>query len=77
MSCARWLRCAHSVAHMACARADRSGNVVLVGYARASKIDQNLALQRDALTGAGCEELFAEHMSGAVADRLQLAEALK
>lgn len=50
---------------------------MLVGYARVSKIDQNPALQRDALTGAGCEEVFTEHMSGAVADRPQLAEALK
>lgn len=48
-----------------------------VGYARVSKIDQNPALQRDALTGAGCGEIFIEHMSGAVADRAQLAEALK
>ncbi|TXM91403.1 hypothetical protein FV223_15335 [Methylobacterium sp. WL116] len=37
---------------------------MLIGYARASILDQNLDLQRDALKGAGCGELFEEKKSG-------------
>ncbi len=37
---------------------------MLVGYARVSTLDQNLDLQRDALTKAGCERLFEEKKSG-------------
>ncbi len=33
---------------------------MLVGYARVSTLDQNLDLQRDALTKAGCERLFVQ-----------------
>ena len=50
---------------------------MLIGYARVSTVDQNLALQRDALTEAGCANIFTEQMSGAVADRPELREALK
>ena len=50
---------------------------MLIGYARVSTVDQNLALQRDALTGAGCEKIFTEQMSGAVADRPALHDALE
>jgi DNA invertase Pin-like site-specific DNA recombinase len=49
---------------------------LLIGYARVSTLDQNLALQQDALTGAGCEKIFTEQMSGAVANRPILHEAL-
>jgi DNA invertase Pin-like site-specific DNA recombinase len=49
---------------------------LLIGYARVSTLDQNLALQQDALTSAGCEGIFTEQMSGAVADRPILHEAL-
>jgi DNA invertase Pin-like site-specific DNA recombinase len=48
----------------------------LIGYARVSTLDQNLALQQDALTSAGCEKIFTEQMSGAVANRPVLHEAL-
>lgn len=47
-----------------------------IGYARISTDDQNLDLQKDALTAAGCERLFTDVMSGAKADRPGLKEAL-
>src|SRR5271165_1893777 len=50
---------------------------VLIGYARVSTLDQNLALQRDALTEAGCTKLFIEQVSGAVSDRAALRDALE
>ncbi len=49
---------------------------MLIGYARVSTVDQNLALQRDLLTEAGCTKIFTEEMSGAVADRPALHDAL-
>ena len=39
-------------------------------------LDQNLALQEDALKEAGCEKIFIEQMSGAVRDRPALRETL-
>lgn len=50
---------------------------MLVGYARVSSTDQDLTVQHDALTGAGCEKMFGEKMSGRRADdRQALSEAL-
>lgn len=58
-------------------KTDRSGPpVALIGYARVSTGDQKLALQHDALNGAGCERTFDDHASGAKTDRPGLAEAL-
>ncbi len=41
---------------------------MLVGYARVSTIDQTLALQQDALTEAGCQQLFTDTASGSRTD---------
>lgn len=45
---------------------------MLVGYARVSTNDQNLDLQIDALTKAGCERIFAEKITGASSERPEL-----
>jgi DNA invertase Pin-like site-specific DNA recombinase len=49
---------------------------MLVGYARVSTSDQNLALQTDALIKAGCERVFDEVASGAKDNRDGLTAAL-
>ena len=49
---------------------------MLIGYARVSTVDQDLALQRDALRQAGCERIFEEAASGAKENRPELAKAL-
>ena len=41
---------------------------MLIGYARVSTTDQSLDLQRNALTHAGVDKMFAEHRSGRSAD---------
>ena len=50
---------------------------MLIGYARISTDDQNLALQHDALTAAGCEKVYEDRISGARAERPGLALALE
>ncbi len=50
---------------------------MLIGYARVSTDDQNLALQQDALNQAGCEQVFKDKLGGAKAERPGLREALK
>lgn len=49
---------------------------MLIGYARVSTDEQELALQRDALEAAGCERTFTDQMTGTRADRPGLKEAL-
>jgi hypothetical protein len=68
-------------AKVARARSSDAGHIMskpmLIGYARVSTVDQNLALQRDALTEAGCQKIFTEQMSGAVTDLPALHDALE
>ena len=40
-----------------------------IGYARVSTLDQNLDLQRDALTAAGCQKVIVDQLSGATSTR--------
>ena len=49
---------------------------MLIGYARVSTLDQDTALQTDALRAAGCERIFEEKASGAKEDRPELTRAL-
>jgi DNA invertase Pin-like site-specific DNA recombinase len=46
------------------------------GYARVSTEDQDLALQRAALRGAGCRKILEEKVSGAKRDRPELSRLL-
>ncbi len=51
---------------------------MLIGYARVSKNEQNLDLQRDALIKAGCseEDIFTDKITGTKAQRIGLEQAL-
>ncbi len=50
---------------------------MLIGYARVSTRDQNLALQRDALEAAGCDQIFEDHgISGAHTKRPAYIKAM-
>jgi DNA invertase Pin-like site-specific DNA recombinase len=49
---------------------------MLIGYARVSTDDQNLDLQKDALTRAGCERILEDQQSGSKAERPGLQTAL-
>ncbi|MHC5763366.1 recombinase family protein [Nostoc sp.] len=50
---------------------------MLIGYARVSTHDQDLSLQRDALTKAGCEKIYEDTVSGRRADRPGLQKAME
>lgn len=50
----------------------------LVGYARVSSTDQDLTVQEEQLTAAGCEKIFAEKISGSsTQDRERLEACLE
>jgi DNA invertase Pin-like site-specific DNA recombinase len=49
----------------------------LIGGARVSTADQNPAFQLDALETAGCDRVFTDRASGAVAERPALARAVE
>jgi DNA invertase Pin-like site-specific DNA recombinase len=52
-------------------------DVAVFGYARVSTDGQTLASQQAELTAAGCAKVFAEKVSGARTDRVELAKVLK
>ena len=49
---------------------------MLIGYARVSTDDQNLLLQDDALSSAGCEKIFSDKTSGSKSQRPGLDQAI-
>lgn len=54
----------------------RLGAVLKIGYARVSTLDQNKAMQLDALRAAGCERIFEDTASGTKESRPGLDESL-
>ena len=55
----------------------KEAEIVLIGYARVSTPDQNLALQREALVELGCRKVFEDIAKGGRSGRPGLATALE
>jgi DNA invertase Pin-like site-specific DNA recombinase len=51
------------------------GDGMLIGYARVSTEDQNLDLQKDALTKIGCKRIYEERVCGAKDQKVVLQQA--
>lgn len=49
---------------------------MIIGYSRFSTLDQNPALQLDALAGAGCQQIFQEQATGKLRARPELVACL-
>jgi DNA invertase Pin-like site-specific DNA recombinase len=50
---------------------------MFIGYARVSTLEQNLELQEDALSKAGCERTYTDRIGGAKSERPGLKQALE
>ncbi len=50
---------------------------MLIGYARVSTQDQNLGLQIEALTKAGCQRIYDDKIGGSRAERPGLAKVME
>ena len=50
---------------------------MFIGYARVSTLEQNLDLQTDSLKKFGCDKIFTDTVSGASADKPELAKAIE
>nr|WP_287706179.1 recombinase family protein [Halomonas sp.] len=50
---------------------------MIIGYARVSTQDQHPELLLDALTNAGCEQIFQEKMTGTLRERPELSLCLR
>lgn len=50
---------------------------MIIGYARVSTQDQRHELQVDALTSAGCEQIFQEKITGKLRERPELNQCLR
>ena len=59
-------------------KTDEFGKIAMVqiGYARVSTLDQEMALQLDALRAAGCDRIFGDRALGAKTDRPGLAQTI-
>jgi len=53
-----------------------AGMAALLGYARVSTGEQELALQHDALAAAGCLRIFSDTASGSLDERVEVARLL-